>query len=129
MSYHFTTHDKQRKILTTSDFLSRCALLIIILTTLSLRGSSINQFSIDRKILIWTSYVMRPPISRDNPGIKVEEEPLIRHHPYDENRLWKLPEAVQKAIEASPVNFSGRGAVVEDKQSTNFKGKFYMFKI
>ncbi|GJX17838.1 hypothetical protein Tco_0218670 [Tanacetum coccineum] len=41
----------------------------------------------------------------------------------------EAPEAVQKAIEASPVNIGGRGAVVEEKRSINSKGKFYMFKI
>nr|GEV68505.1 hypothetical protein [Tanacetum cinerariifolium] len=48
---------RQNEILTISDVLSRYALLILILTTLSLRDSSTHQFSMQRKILIWTSYV------------------------------------------------------------------------
>ncbi|KAD3338423.1 hypothetical protein E3N88_33944 [Mikania micrantha] len=36
---------------------------------------------------------------------------------------FEVPDAVQKAIEASPVVISGRNAVVEEKRSTNSKGK------
>ncbi|KAK9050314.1 hypothetical protein SSX86_030716 [Deinandra increscens subsp. villosa] len=39
---------------------------------------------------------------------------------------FEVPEAVQKAIEASPVAINGRNAVVEEKRSTNSKGKFYI---
>ncbi|KAL8260342.1 hypothetical protein R6Q59_028295 [Mikania micrantha] len=35
---------------------------------------------------------------------------------------FEVPEAVQKAIEASPVAINGRNAVVEEKRSTNSKG-------
>ncbi|KAJ9547885.1 hypothetical protein OSB04_020428 [Centaurea solstitialis] len=37
-------------------------------------------------------------------------------------RSNRVPDAVQKAIEASPVMFGTRGAVVEEKRSTNSKG-------
>ncbi|KAJ0948129.1 putative Ras GTPase-activating protein-binding protein [Helianthus annuus] len=35
---------------------------------------------------------------------------------------FEVPDAVQKAIEASPVIIGGRNAVVEEKRSTNSKG-------
>ncbi|KAK9057445.1 hypothetical protein SSX86_022280 [Deinandra increscens subsp. villosa] len=42
---------------------------------------------------------------------------------------FEVPEAVQKAIEASPVVISGRNAVVEEKRSTNSKGTRGRFPI
>ncbi|KAJ9543454.1 hypothetical protein OSB04_023161 [Centaurea solstitialis] len=39
---------------------------------------------------------------------------------------FEVPEAVQKAIEASPVAMGTRHAVVEEKRSTNSKGKFFL---
>ncbi|XP_076906862.1 nuclear transport factor 2-like [Bidens hawaiensis] len=35
---------------------------------------------------------------------------------------FEVPEAVQKAIEASPININGKKAVVEEKRSTNSRG-------
>nr|GEY79393.1 protein plastid transcriptionally active 10 [Tanacetum cinerariifolium] len=55
----------------------------------------------------------RPPVSRDDPGIKVEEEPLIRNHYYVNT--------------ASPVNISGHGVVVKEKRYTNSKGTIAAF--
>ncbi|KAL8258929.1 hypothetical protein R6Q59_026882 [Mikania micrantha] len=42
---------------------------------------------------------------------------------------FEVPDAVQKAIEASPVVISGRNAVVEEKRSTNSKGTRGRFPI
>ncbi|KAK1426928.1 hypothetical protein QVD17_15608 [Tagetes erecta] len=42
---------------------------------------------------------------------------------------FEAPDAVQKAIEASPVAISGRNAVVEEKRSTNSKGTRGRFPI
>ncbi|KAI7743743.1 hypothetical protein M8C21_017712, partial [Ambrosia artemisiifolia] len=41
---------------------------------------------------------------------------------------FEVPDAVQKAIEASPVVIGGRNAVVEEKRSTNSKGKLQVAK-
>ncbi|KAI3676354.1 hypothetical protein L1987_85960 [Smallanthus sonchifolius] len=42
---------------------------------------------------------------------------------------FEVPDAVQKAIEASPVAINGRNAVVEEKRSTNSKGTRGRFPI
>ncbi|XP_071692264.1 protein PLASTID TRANSCRIPTIONALLY ACTIVE 10 [Rutidosis leptorrhynchoides] len=45
----------------------------------------------------------RPPISKDDPGIKVEEEPLICNHPYV-NTLWQIHVAEQLIMDDMEIN-------------------------
>ncbi|KAJ0723469.1 putative S1 domain, nucleic acid-binding protein [Helianthus annuus] len=45
----------------------------------------------------------RPPISKDDPGIKVEEEPLICNHPYV-NTLWQIHVAEQMIMDDMEIN-------------------------
>ncbi|PWA75070.1 nucleic acid-binding, OB-fold-like protein [Artemisia annua] len=45
----------------------------------------------------------RPPVSRDDPGIKVEEEPLICNHPYV-NTLWQIHVAEQLIMDDMEIN-------------------------
>ncbi|XP_023732692.1 protein PLASTID TRANSCRIPTIONALLY ACTIVE 10 isoform X2 [Lactuca sativa] len=52
----------------------------------------------------------RPPISKDDPGIKVEEEPLICNHPYV-NTLWQIHVAEQLIMddmEMNPEKYEGK---------------------
>ncbi|XP_076957932.1 protein PLASTID TRANSCRIPTIONALLY ACTIVE 10-like [Bidens hawaiensis] len=45
----------------------------------------------------------RPPISIDDPGIKVEEEPLVCNHPYV-NTLWQIHVAEQMIMDDMEIN-------------------------
>lgn len=52
----------------------------------------------------------RAPIPRKDPGIKVEEEPLISNHPYVD-RLWQIHNAEQMILddlEANPEKYEGK---------------------
>lgn len=52
----------------------------------------------------------RAPIPRKDPGIKVEEEPLISNHPYVD-RLWQIHNAEQMILddlEANPEKYKGK---------------------
>lgn len=45
----------------------------------------------------------RPPISKDDPGIKVEEEPLLSNHPYVD-KLWQIHVAEQMIMDDMEIN-------------------------
>ncbi|KAI3673593.1 hypothetical protein L6452_39716 [Arctium lappa] len=45
----------------------------------------------------------RPPISKDDPGIKIEEEPLISNHPYVD-KLWQIHVAEQMIMDDMEIN-------------------------
>ncbi|KAK6924714.1 hypothetical protein RJ641_009040 [Dillenia turbinata] len=52
----------------------------------------------------------RPPVPRKDPGIKVEEEPLLSNHPYVK-KLWQLHVAEQMILddyEANPEKYEGK---------------------
>ncbi|CAO2827036.1 unnamed protein product [Amaranthus hypochondriacus] len=52
----------------------------------------------------------RPPLPRKDPGVKVEEEPLISNHPYVD-KLWQIHVAEQMIlddIEANPEKYKGK---------------------
>lgn len=52
----------------------------------------------------------RPPVPKKDPGIKVEEQPLLSNHPYVD-KLWQLHNAEQMIlddIEANPDKYKGK---------------------
>ncbi|KAK9699476.1 hypothetical protein RND81_08G176000 [Saponaria officinalis] len=52
----------------------------------------------------------RPPVPRKDPGIKVEEEPLLSNHPFVD-KLWQIHNAEQMVlddIEANPDKYKGK---------------------